>query len=436
VRIFGRPIYGKELVGDPVSFTLEERIFNTVCLISIFTLCLEIPFNFSIGLIASGVLCVFGVFFAGFIYYLSRFKRNSSLAIKLFCLVCNLLFVVNYFLNSGFFGPNLLMFSLAFLLIVAVIPKNQFKIWVPFNIITVLTVLSVEYFNPSLVHDAYDDRLSKTIDFAITYLVAVVLTYYAISYIRKNYDIEKRAVIDQNSAIERQKDELERLNSEKDKLFSIVTHDLRTPLNSIQSYLELLSLTDLEEEERKDLKQRLLEITRDTSAMLTNVLSWSKTQMEGAHATLIQLKIKEALHTGLNIEKQLALKKGLEFKILCDEELNICADKDMFELVLRNLVNNAIKFTPSNGLVTVTAIPNGSKCNILVSDNGLGIDEVQQRKLFQLKAASTYGTNNERGVGVGLILCREFTELQGGEIWFESKIGEGSIFYLSFNLVK
>ncbi len=434
MQIFGIQLSGKRIVGDPKLFSLEERIFNTVCIIAFITMCFEVPFNLIIGLMVPASLCVFGVFFAAYLYYLSRFKRKSSIGIKLFCFVCNLLFVVNYFFNSGIFGPNLLLFLLAFFLALTIIPKNQFKIWVTFNILTVSTLLTLEYFHPELAKYSYNSDLSKAIDFAITYFVAVLLMYFSISYIRKNYDIEKKAVLDQNIAIENQKLELERLNSEKDKLFSIVTHDLRAPLNSIQSYLELLSMADLDQDERMSLKQRLLEITKDTSSMLTNLVSWSKTQMEGARAQLVRLNVNDALTAGLSIEKNLSLKKGVNLEINCEEDIFVVADRNMFELVIRNLVNNAIKFTPISGLVHVSAARKDLECVICISDNGLGIDPEQQEKLFQLNAASTYGTNNERGVGVGLLLCKEFTDLQGGKIWFESKLGEGSSFYLSFKL--
>ncbi len=434
MQIFGIQLSGKRIVGDPKLFSLEERIFNTVCIIAFITMCFEVPFNLIIGLMVPASLCIFGVFFAAYLYYLSRFKRKSSIGIKLFCFVCNLLFVVNYFFNSGIFGPNLLLFLLAFFLALTIIPKNQFKIWVTFNILTVSTLLTLEYFHPELAKYSYNSDLSKAIDFAITYFVAVLLMYFSISYIRKNYDIEKKAVLDQNIAIENQKLELERLNSEKDKLFSIVTHDLRAPLNSIQSYLELLSMADLDQDERMSLKQRLLEITKDTSSMLTNLVSWSKTQMEGARAQLVRLNVNDALTAGLSIEKNLSLKKGVNLEINCEEDIFVVADRNMFELVIRNLVNNAIKFTPNSGLVHVSAARKDLECVICISDNGLGIDPEQQEKLFQLNAASTYGTNNERGVGVGLLLCKEFTDLQGGKIWFESKLGEGSSFYLSFKL--
>ncbi|MBP8067307.1 MAG: HAMP domain-containing histidine kinase [Pedobacter sp.] len=434
MQIFGKQLSGKSLVGEPELFSLEERIFNTVCIIAFIAMCFEVPFNLIIGLMVPASLCIFGVFFSAYLYYISRFKRKSSIGIKLFCFVCNLLFIINYFFNSGIFGPNLLLFLLAFFLVVTIIPKNQFKIWITLNIGSVFALLILEYLYPELIKNVYNTDLSKAIDFAITYFVSVLLIYFSISYIRKNYDFEKKAVLDRNIAIENQKIELERLNSEKDKLFSIVTHDLKTPLNSIQSYLELLSMADLSEAEGMSLRKRLLEITIDTSAMLTNVLSWSKTQMEGARAELVALNVKSALTNGLTIEKNLALKKGVNFEVSAEDNIFIIADKNMFELVVRNLVNNAIKFTPSNGLVSIFATRNDLECHILIKDNGLGIDAIQQEKLFQLTAASTYGTNNERGVGVGLLLCKEFTELQGGKIWFESKLGEGSSFYLSFKL--
>ena len=426
---------GKKIIGDPKSFSLEERIFNTVLIIAMIAMVFEIPFNFIIGLFVPASLCVFGLFLACFLYYLSRFKRKTSSAIVVFCISCNVVFTINYFFNSGIYGPNLLLFSLIFLLTVAIISKNQFKIWLPINFGIVCAILVVEYFNPHFAKNVYINEFSKSIDFGITYLVTVTLTYFTISYIRKNYDDERSSVLDKNIAIEGQRQELERLNAEKDKLFSIVTHDVRTPLNSIQGYLEVLADADLDEDERTLLKQQLLQITRDTSAMLTNVLSWSKTQMEGARADLKPLNVKDALDKGLTIETNIAARKGVSFNIESEEQLDIVADHNMFQLVIRNLVNNAIKFTPKGGSVNIKAGKELSRCRIVIEDTGLGISSAQQQHLFKLNASSTYGTNNERGIGLGLLLCKEFTELQGGEIWFESAAGKGSSFYVEFDLI-
>lgn len=434
MQVLGKKLDGNRLIGNPELFSLQERIFNTVCIIAFITMCFEIPFNFFIGLAVPAGLCIFGVVFSAYVYYLSRFRRKSSLGIKLFCIICNAAFTVNYFFNSGIYGPNLLLFSLVFLMVIAVIPKEHFKIWIPINILLVFAILSVEYFYPQSAPNVYISLLSKTIDFGVTYLVVVTLTYFAISYIRKNYDGERFSVDEKNKAIEKQKLELERINSEKDKLFSIVAHDIRMPLNSIQSYLELLSETDLVEEERAHVQKQLLQITRDTSAMVTNVLSWSKTQMGGSRVELAPMDVKEALVNGLNIEKSISHKKGVALEIKSEDGLHIIADHNMFQLVVRNLVNNAIKFTEKGGYVVVLAKRNAGNCYIEVRDNGLGISLEQQKKLFKLKALSTYGTNKEKGIGLGLLLCKEFTDLQGGRIWFENNGDKGSAFLLSFAL--
>ena len=169
--------------------------------------------------------------------------------------------------------------------------------------------------------------------------------------------------------------------------------------------------------------------------MLTNLLSWSKTQLEGTKANLTRLEVKTALINGLNIEKNIAIKKGVQLAIFSENDLFISADMNMFEIVIRNLVNNAIKFTKIGGEVIVNATRKDDECLITIKDNGLGMNPELQNSLFKLTASSTYGTNNERGIGIGLLLCKDFTDMQGGKIWFESKEGSGSTFYLSFKTI-
>jgi len=441
VRIFGKQLNAKELIGDPVHFSLEERIFNTISITALIAMGFEVPFNWSIGLHMPAYLCAFGFIFSLLVYYISRVRRNSPLAINLFCLICNVSFGINYFFNSGIYGPNLLLFGLIFLVIVAIIPKENFKIWLPINTVMVLIILLIEYIHPEWVPMAYNSVESKTLDHGITYLVVVLMTYFTISYIRKNYDYERFLVLEQKDAIEeqntrilKQKEELETLNAEKDKLFSIVSHDIKLPLNLIQSYLEIMATADLDEKERQEVEQQLLQITRDTSDLLVNILTWSKTQMDGAYAELTTLDVQHALEQAMKIEYTLAAKKQIDLRLTVADRSTIMADPDMFQLVFRNIVNNAIKFTPVGGQITVTGQKMKGRYLIRVTDNGVGINEEQKKNLFKLKASATYGTNNERGIGLGLLLCKEFIELQGGDISFESKAGEGSVFSLWFKL--
>jgi len=416
------------------SLSLEERIFNVTCIISFFTCVFELLFNIFMGTPFGTYLSLFGVIFCIFMYYISAYKRKTVLAIKSLCFASNIAFGVNYFFSSGISGPSFLFFAAVFLMTVAIIPKKDIKGWIAFNIFMFLAVVLTEYFFPQAVVFTYLSVSAKLLNFTVTYLVLIFIIYFAFTYIRRNYEVERFLVVQKNKDIEKQKFDLEKLNAEKDKIFSIVSHDLRAPLHSIQGYLELLVDTQISGEERNSIEGELLRITRDTSNMLTNLLTWAKSQMEGAYAKLDLINVTSVLNSSLSVERDIALKKGVKFEIKADDHLKIIADLNLFQIVVRNLVNNAIKFTPVNGLVSLHATKKNGKCYISVIDNGLGIDIEQQKKLFNLKASSTYGTNNEKGIGLGLLLCKEFVDLQGGEIWFESNIALGSTFFLAFNL--
>ncbi|MCX2451539.1 HAMP domain-containing sensor histidine kinase [Pedobacter sp. PLR] len=428
-------------IGKIAEFSLEERIFNTMCIFAFFAMFIVSPYNYLMNLkVLVWVGCVCMVLISG-LYYLSKVKRKSSLAITLFCIMSNLTFVYCYFYNSGILGPNVLLFALSFFFIIAIIPKAQYKFWVPVNILLVLAVLVIEFCRPQLAPDLYPGPLAKTIDFAVAYLVSVILIFLSIRYIRINYEHERLSVEQRNQEIEAQKEEillqkaeLEYLNREKDRLLSIVAHDVRMPLNSIQGYLEILNAIDLEEKEKQLIKGQLLQVTRDTSEMLLNLLSWSKMQVKGDNVTLEALDINEALRDWLKVEHAIAVKKGIRLEMLTAGRLHVMADHDMLHLVIRNLVSNALKFTPEGGEVVISTRYRGASGLIIISDNGIGITPEKQERLFQLNASATYGTNNEKGIGLGLLLCKEYTEKQQGNIWFETEIGKGSVFYISLKL--
>lgn len=429
------------IIGNPKKFSLEERIFNTFCVIAVIALFIEIFFNYYIGLKIVALICLFGTLFSAGLYYLSRYRRNTTLAISFLGIVANFTFLLNYFFNSGIYGPNLVLFCLILLITIVVVPKKQLGLWIGLNLVTVFGVLFVEYLYPELIPNVYVDDLTKTIDFAVTYGVAALLICLSISFIRNNYDRERNAVFLKNLEIEEQSaqileqnKELEKLNSEKAKLFSIVAHDIRSPLSSILGYLEVLAEADITKEEDTQIKQRLFQVTKDTSEMLANVLSWSKSQLDGAKVDIVKVDVAYELRKGLNLEKNIADRKGIVLELNLLDDVYIAADLNMFLIVVRNLVNNAIKFTPEGGRVVVSTTQNQTSSFLRVWDNGLGISENEQHNLFKMKALSTFGTNNEKGVGLGLLLCREFTELQGGKIWYEANEDKGSTFVVSFDL--
>jgi len=431
-------LFWAKVIGTPYDFPLEFRIFHSVCFIAIVALGYNIPFNYFIGLPkVAFISTVIFVFFC-YLYYLSRFKGKVKVGMVLFCVFGNLLFIANYFINSGINGPNDILMAVSLLLILSTVPPKQYKIWIPINVAAVLLLHGIQYYRPYLVPYTYADNEDRFLDSSSAYLVVVVLMYYTIMYMRENYDFERRSSEDRAKSIENKNQyiivqnlELERLNAEKNKLMSIIAHDLRSPLGNIQNYLELLEEYSLGTEERLLIEQDLLKLTHSTTNMLSKLLTWSKAQMEGVTVKLRPVNLSEALLSTLELEKTIANKKGITVSYDIAKDLNVMADADMLQLIVRNLVNNAIKFTLSGGEISIEAMALETECRLMVKDNGSGIPLEQQLELFSLKAQSTFGTENEKGVGLGLLLCKEFTELQSGRIWMESAPGNGTMFFVS-----
>jgi signal transduction histidine kinase len=352
-------------------------------------------------------------------------------------LICNALFFINYFYNSGISGPNDVVFSLALFLIIFVTPKKQHRYWLSINVILLLTMHGIEYYYPKLVPYTYLNRSDRFLDVTAAYLVTVFIMYFTIKNIRNSYDFERAQVEEKRKDIEEQhqyilaqNEQLEHINSEKNKLMSIIAHDLRGPLSNIQNYLELVGEYGLDKEEREVVESDLLRVTQSTLNMLSKLLIWSKSQMDGVVVKLSDMNLNDTLKNTLEMERIMASKKGINLTYEVDLTMSVVADSDMLQLVVRNIVSNAIKFTPPGGRIDVSTRRINNECRISIADNGRGIAYEQQHDMFTLKARSTFGTANEKGVGLGLILCKEFTEQQGGRISFESIPGKGSTFYI------
>ena len=432
-----------DAIGKASDFPLNARIFHSVCLISIVALIYNIPFNFFIGLpkIAAASLVV--AIAMCLLYYLSRYKNKVSECIFIANFAGLGLFVGNYFLNSGVNGPTDLFFLLFLLLTIAINKANDYKIWIPINIGIVAGLQILEYHFPQYVPNTYLDRTAKFVDQTSAYIVVALMAYFCIDTIRRNYENEKNSVLEKSQAIEQknlqiltQNQALETLNTEKNKLMSIIAHDLRSPLASIQNYLEMLVEYDLDDLQKLELEQELLNSTKETSAMLSTLLTWSKSQLHGIAAFPKSLNLNQLLENTLNSEKIIAERKGIVLDYYFDRALHIYADRDMMQLIIRNFVGNAIKFTPQGGSITVRAETMNDDCLISIKDTGIGISAEQQEMMFSLKAKSTYGTKGEKGVGLGLILCMEYINAQQGKIWFVSSPEKGTCFFISIPLSK
>ncbi|WP_229207952.1 sensor histidine kinase [Dyadobacter beijingensis] len=372
------------------------------------------------------------------LYYASRFKNQVMASTLITNIVGLSLFIVNYFLNSGLHGPTDLFFLLFLLLSIAISPTDQYKVWIPVNV-TILVILNlIEFYYPHLVPDTYTTRSNRFVDHMSAYAVVAAITYFCIHYIRGSYEREKASTLEKSKAIElqnqqivKQNEELEKLNAEKNKLMSIVAHDLRSPLGSIQNFLELLTQHDLNEEQKLDIENDLLNSTKNTLAMLSKLLDWSKSQLHGVSAHMEQLNVQALFESTINLERNIAARKNISLDYYFDPSASIYADSDMMQLILRNIIGNAIKFTRMDGHIMVKAEAQDKNCLISVQDDGIGMSVEKQESIFSLNVESTFGTNNEKGVGLGLMLCMEFIKAQNGKIWLESNPGKGTCFYIS-----
>ncbi len=249
-------------------------------------------------------------------------------------------------------------------------------------------------------------------------------------------DINK-LLSDQKAQITQRNEELHRVNATKDKLFSIIGHDLRNPL-AVQKSLAHSLLADIDSFSKEDLTEALSIILRSAESgydLLTNLLQWARSQSAGLKFTPKQVSIFELLTEITDSYKDTASQKEVTVKMVkaTNGQDQVFADENMLRTILRNLLVNAIKFSHRRGIISIQVDFTDTHTSIAISDQGVGMDENRLQRLFKTEhTRSTTGTANEQGTGLGLILCKEFVEHHGGTITVDSKKGEGSTF--SFTL--
>lgn len=428
--------FWSELIGSSNQFSLESRIFHSISIALILLSFIYMPYNLYAGLYVGSVSAAIIALFFTYQYYYSRFHgvRHNSTIFGLFGIF---IFGINYFTNSGINGSTDLIWPVYLLLVFAISPYQDHFKWLLTYLFCFIVVHIIEYQYPELIKYPFTAGKGQFIDRVTAFPIPVVVVYIIMKYIRRGYDKEKKIAEEKAIAVEIskqqilvQKEQLEQSNIEKNKLMSIISHDLRTPLINIQNYLELLNEDMVDSSERPVLEKALLKSTNNAVEMLSNLLHWSKSQMEGPNVHLVEVNLLTVLSGTLEMEKIYASKKGIVLNYNIPGQLSVIADVDMLQLVVRNLISNAVKFTPQGGQIDVDARLVANECKITVRDNGNGIPEEKQERIFSIKAEPAFGTNNERGVGLGLVLCKEYIERQGGSIGFDSRPGQGSDFFI------
>ncbi|PWE00349.1 PAS domain-containing sensor histidine kinase [Marinilabilia rubra] len=248
-------------------------------------------------------------------------------------------------------------------------------------------------------------------------------------------DISERKKAEE--ALRKSEASLKELNATKDRFFSIIGHDLRSPFSSIVGFTDLL-IAQIREKDYggiEDYARIIQKSSQQAMDLLSNLLEWSRAQSGRIDFVPEYLELGKMIRQTIDLFKNTATRKSIKVLNKSKNFLPIWADKHMVESVLRNLISNSLKFSPPESVITISARGLENKALVSVADKGVGMKKEDLGKLFKIEQPhSTRGTKNETGTGLGLLLCKDFVKMHKGQIWAESEEGKGSTFFFTLPL--
>lgn len=318
-----------------------------------------------------------------------------------------------------------------------------------------ITLSMISYFILTVVWRDYQFQLevNGTL-FLFNHLIAIVFIFFGLFLIKKensNYQLSilnhNRVLHEKNIEIENQKreinenvvllhkqaTELRELNALKNKLFSVIAHDLKSPMYALRNMFMNVVKYDLPAEEVKAIIPEVMHDLNFTTSLMENLLQWAKCQMQSLEVTLEDVDVSEISEEVVQLLSSQAKQKKVRLVNKIKEEVFVHAQQDMIRLIIRNLVSNAIKFTPKNGTVTISVKEAGEKFEVSIHDTGIGISKEATLKICTDDYYSTNGTAAEKGTGLGLMLCREFLAKNDSSLHISSVEGKGSTFSFLLN---
>ncbi|HVW97278.1 MAG TPA: ATP-binding protein [Mucilaginibacter sp.] len=279
--------------------------------------------------------------------------------------------------------------------------------------------------------------LSASLVILISVLFVTWYLYKQKKILSTKLENQHRSLLDQKTLIEIQTTNLQSVNNLKDKLLAVIGHDLRTPVANMSNIIEMFNEGYLDPEEVNNLMREISPIVKGAELTLSNLTEWAGSQIKGQKVNSTNVDI---FLLGMEMEQtfmhHLQL-KNIEFLNMAFAGQSVLADENHIKVILRNLISNAIKFTDNNGKITLSTQIAENSIVISVTDSGKGMNAEEMEKLFSISTHFSHsGTSGERGTGIGLLLCKELVELNGGKLSVSSTVGKGSTFYFNLPLVR
>jgi two-component system sensor histidine kinase/response regulator len=308
----------------------------------------------------------------------------------------------------------------------------------------------VSYFVLVIINKEYNFQLHSTNFFLFLFnqITAIIFIFYALFLIKNENNLYQFGILatnrdlqDKNEKIEKQKAEIEQkaaelseLNSLKNKLFSVISHDMKTPMYALRNLFRSMQQLDMSGREIKAIIPDVVSDLNYTTGLMENLLHWVKSQMNSGSISPGELNMEEIVDEVVHVHQLQASTKKISIKHEMEESFFVFADKDMVTLVLRNLLSNAIKFTPDKGAIIIRMKKESPYCRISIIDNGIGMDHEALTRIQENNYYSTNGTAKESGTGLGLMLSKDFLSRNGGALLIESEPGKGSVFSFTIPL--
>lgn len=430
----------------------QVNSFNlSICILSLSALALTLGYKFYGGFFVE-LTCLL-LYASGFYLVLKeRLKQARTIAILTFEMN---MFIATWFALSPtnisfmpWYSPVFLAYMI-YPLTAALFDKSVFL----HMFIALLQIISIQVVGfilieinfPSFPIEHYDLLNIIICVYTITAASVTIYLVYSENQTVKNLEIERSNLLekalleveDSRAQIRVQAEALKKLNSSKDRFFSIIAHDLKSPYSSVLGLSEILKDKSIDDPSYYKYAKHLNDAALNTYSLLENLLEWSRAQLDQVRFEPDSFLFNEVAVENIKLLGTNALKKNITINNEIDKSLYVWADKDLVGIIIRNLLINAIKFTNPGGNITITSVKGVAFTEIAVTDNGIGMSEELAKRLFRIeKKQSRLGTSQETGTGLGLFLCKEYVEMHGGKIWVESQENIGTSFYFTLPLAK